>query len=60
MVRGAPLWLRKLRLVTGLTLFTYVSTHLLNHSLGNVSIPAMEAGLTTRLWEIEDIVALLD
>jgi adenylate cyclase len=42
--------LRKLRLVTGLTLFTYVTLHLLNHSLGNISIPAMEAGLLVQKW----------
>ncbi len=42
--------MRKLRLVTGLTLFTYVTTHLLNHSLGNLSIPAMEAGLMLQKW----------
>ncbi len=44
------LWVRKLRLVTGLTLFTYVTTHLLNHSLGNISIPAMEAGMVVQKW----------
>lgn len=43
-------WLRKLRLCTGLTLFTYVTTHLLNHSLGNISIPAMEAGMAVQKW----------
>jgi len=48
--RTNPLWLRKLRLCTGLTLFTYVATHLLNHSLGNVSIPAMEAGMVVQKW----------
>src|ERR1700709_1858834 len=41
---------RTLRLVTGLTLFTYIGTHLLNHSLGNISIPAMEAGLLIQKW----------
>lgn len=48
--RAKPLWLRKLRLATGLILFTYVTTHLLNHALGNVSIPAMEAGLVVQKW----------
>jgi len=42
------IWVRKLRLCTGLTLFFYVSTHLLNHSLGNISIPAMETGLVVQ------------
>lgn len=34
-----------LRLVSGLVLFAYVLTHLVNHALGNVSLEAMEAGL---------------
>ena len=45
-----PFNVRTLRLVTGLTLFTYVGTHLLNHSLGNVSIAAMEDGLLIQKW----------
>jgi hypothetical protein len=35
---------RRLRLATGLVLFAYVTTHLVNHSLGLVSLAAMEAG----------------
>jgi adenylate cyclase len=38
---------QRLRLVTGLVLFGYVSTHLLNHALGLISLQAAEAG---RLW----------
>src|ERR1051325_3935211 len=38
---------RRVRIVTGLVLFTYLTTHLLNHSLGLISLEAMEAG---RLW----------
>jgi adenylate cyclase len=38
---------RRVRIVTGLVLFTYLATHLLNHSLGLISLEAMEAG---RLW----------
>jgi len=38
---------RRLRLLTGLVLFAYVTTHLANHSLGLVSVAAMEAG---RWW----------
>jgi adenylate cyclase len=38
---------RRLRLATGLVLFAYVTTHLANHSLGLVSLEAMEAG---RWW----------
>ncbi len=47
---GGSFSLRTLRLITGLTLFTYVSSHLLNHALGNVSVPAMEAGLLVQKW----------
>ena len=45
-------WLRQLRLLAGLVLFTYVSTHLLNHALGLISLSAMEAGEVwfLRLW----------
>ena len=35
---------RRLRLISGLVLFTYVLTHLLNLALGLVSLPALEAG----------------
>ena len=35
---------RRVRLITGLVLFAYVSTHLLNHALGIVSVDAMERG----------------
>ena len=38
---------RRLRLLTGLVLFAYVTTHLANHSLGLVSLDAMEWG---RAW----------
>ena len=41
------MFIRRLRLATGLILFTYVFTHLVNHSLGLVSLGAMEAG---RFW----------
>lgn len=39
--------IRQVRLTTGLILFTYLSTHLLNHTLGLISLEAMEAG---RVW----------
>ncbi len=32
---------RRLRLISGLILFTYVLTHFINHSLGIASITAM-------------------
>jgi adenylate cyclase len=38
---------RRIRITTGLILFTYLTTHLLNHSLGLISLEAMEAG---RVW----------
>ena len=41
---------RRMRLATGLILFTYVALHLINHALGNVSIEAMEAGLGLQKW----------
>ena len=36
--------LRHIRLVTGLVLFAYVTTHLLNHACGLLGLAAMEAG----------------
>ncbi|MGH1570653.1 adenylate/guanylate cyclase domain-containing protein [Methylobacterium sp. P31] len=46
------LTLRRLRLASGLVLFGYVLTHLINHALGNVSLAAMEDGLdvVSALW----------
>jgi adenylate cyclase len=43
----------KIRLVSGLTLFTYVGCHLTNHALGNLSVGAMEAGLIVQkfIWQ---------
>src|SRR5919106_1405095 len=38
---------RRIRLVTGLILFAYLTTHLLNHALGLISLDAMEEG---RFW----------
>src|SRR5438552_144510 len=35
---------QRVRLGAGLVLFTYVTTHLLNHSLGMISLGAAEAG----------------
>lgn len=39
--------IRRTRIVTGLVLFIYLTTHLLNHSLGLISLDTMEAG---RAW----------
>jgi adenylate cyclase len=41
---------RQARLVTGLVLFTYVSTHLINHAFGIVSLDAAEGARTWFLW----------
>ena len=45
-------WLQRLRLWTGLVLVLFLTTHLLNHSLGNISLEAMEWGrrLFLGLW----------
>ena len=47
--------LQRLRLVSGLVLFTFAATHFLNHALGLVSLDAMQAmqawrKLVTRSW----------
>jgi adenylate cyclase len=47
--------LQRLRLITGLVLFTFVATHFLNHALGLVSLDAMEVmqgwrKAVTRSW----------
>ncbi len=38
------IWVRRVRLWAGLILFAYVTTHLINHMLGLVSLDAMERG----------------
>ena len=40
--RGVP-WGKNARLVSGLILFSFVTTHLMNHAVGLISIDAMEA-----------------
>ncbi|MGJ4749017.1 hypothetical protein ACQV5M_21825, partial [Leptospira sp. SA-E8] len=42
--RNTGFVLTRLRLISGLTLFTFVSTHLVNHALGLVSPEVMAAG----------------
>ena len=41
------------RLVCGIILFSYVVSHFLNHALGNISVDAMEVGVTyhTLFWQ---------
>jgi adenylate cyclase len=45
--------LRQIRLATGLILYVYVTLHFANHSLGNISIGAMESGLALQklVWQ---------
>lgn len=44
---------RRIRLACGLVMFTYVTTHFINHSLGNISVGAMEKGLVVQkaIWQ---------
>ena len=48
-----PAGVRSVRLTTGLVIFTYVGTHLLNHSLGNISLEWMERDLLVQkfIWQ---------
>ena len=49
----AFLSVRRVRLATGLVLFAYATTHFTNHSLGNISVEAMEKGLVVQklIWQ---------
>jgi len=51
--RLRPTGVRSVRLATGLVLFTYVGTHLLNHSLGNISLAWLERDLLVQkfIWQ---------
>jgi adenylate cyclase len=51
--RLRPAGVRSVRLTTGLVVFTYVGTHLLNHSLGNISLAWMERDLLVQkfIWQ---------
>jgi len=50
LVARGPSIVRRLRLASGLILFTYVFLHFLNHSLGNISWEAMEWGGVIHEW----------
>jgi adenylate cyclase len=52
---------RQLRLASGLAMLAYVTTHLLNHAMGLVSVPAMERVLHTfaAVWSLPPMQALL-
>jgi adenylate cyclase len=41
---------RRVRLASGLVMFSYLLTHYTNHALGNVSLAAMESGLSYHVW----------
>lgn len=41
---------RRIRLVSGLILFAFVTSHLANHAIGNISIDAMQAGVVVFEW----------
>jgi adenylate cyclase len=50
-IRGISV--RQIRLVCGLVLFAYLSSHFLNHALGNISMDALAAGVYyhTAFWQ---------
>jgi len=58
---GQSATVRRVRLCTGLILFFFVLTHLLNHALGMISLAAMEAGrdVFLALWRNPVASALL-
>src|ERR1700746_499990 len=51
---------RQVRLVCGLVLFGYVTSHFLNHALGNISVGAMEIGIVyhTAFWQFLPVAIL--
>src|SRR5258706_2774811 len=48
--RNATWVVRRTRLITGTILFIYLTTHFLNHALGNISLHAMELGSVPFEW----------
>jgi adenylate cyclase len=44
---------RRIRLLSGLVLFSYLASHFVNHALGNISLEAMEDGLAYHIavWQ---------
>ncbi len=51
--RARAFGVRRIRLATGLVMFAYLISHYTNHSLGNISLAAMNAGFEyhVRLWQ---------
>jgi adenylate cyclase len=56
-----PITARRLRLFSGLVLFTYITLHLINHALGIFSLALAESGLRLALtfWRVPVISFLL-
>jgi adenylate cyclase len=61
LVRRGSSIVRRLRLASGLVLFSYIFLHFLNHSLGNISLEAMEQGAqwAEMIWRSQIGTALL-
>jgi len=55
---GKALGARRIRLASGIVLFAYVTTHLFNHAMGNISIDAMENGVQWFEWMWRNPVSL--
>jgi adenylate cyclase len=51
---------RQVRLVCGLVLFGYVTSHFLNHALGNISVEAMQIGVVyhTAFWQFLPVAVI--
>jgi adenylate cyclase len=54
-----PSVIRKVRLYTGLVLFTYITAHLLNHSLGNYSLALAEDGLRIHKFVWQSVIGTI-
>jgi adenylate cyclase len=52
---------RQIRLVAGLVMFGYVTSHFLNHALGNISVDAMTDGVYyhTLFWQFPPVAFVL-
>src|SRR6516165_7577165 len=52
---------RQIRLGAGLVMFAYVTSHFLNHSLGNISVDAMTSGVYyhTLFWQFPPVAFVL-
>jgi adenylate cyclase len=59
LIRG--IGVRQIRLFCGLTMFAYLTSHFLNHALGNISAEALNSGVYyhTVFWQFLPIAVLL-